>query len=310
MNLIRGLHNAGADGRGCALTIGNFDGVHLGHQALIARTRELAHTLSVPSALLTFEPTAREFFTGDRKAPRISTFRGRVRALAATGIDRVIIQRFGRAFSGVSAEQFVEELLVARLGVKAVAVGDDFRFGAGRRGDFTMLREMGAQLGFAVHTLPTVMVGGARCSSSALRDALAKPDLAQARALLGRDYSIVGHTRRGLQLGRKLGMPTSNVFLHRRPALRLGIYVVRARVGDRTWNGVASLGVRPTLGFTRCLLETHVFGEPGDLYGSIMDVEFHKYLRDELRFDSLDALAAQMQRDKADALAFWASQPS
>ena len=306
MELIRGLHNLRASHRGCALTIGNFDGVHLGHQALITRTRELASGFSVPACVLTFEPTPREFFAGGSSTPRVSTFRGKMRALAEAGVDRVVVQRFGRSFAAYSAERFVDEL-VDRLGVRAVAVGDDFRFGAGRRGDFGLLRDLGRARGFEAHRLETLVCAGQRCSSSALRAALGQPDLPLACTLLGRPYRLVGHVRRGLQLGRKLGMPTTNIFLHRPLALRLGIYVVRARVGDKQWNGVASVGVRPTLGFTRCLVETHVFDDPGELYGAVMEVEFHQYLREEQHFDSLELLAAQMQRDKADAVAFWLS---
>jgi riboflavin kinase/FMN adenylyltransferase len=310
MELVRGFHNVRQRGGGCAVTIGNFDGVHRGHQALIARTRDLAREHGVPSCLVTFEPTPREFFSRDRQAVRISTFRGKLRDLERCGIDRVVVQRFGRDFASVDAERFVADLLVGKLGAKAVAVGDDFRFGSGRRGDLAMLQRLGAVHGFSAEGLPTLMHAGRRCSSSAVREALAAPDLALAHELLDHPYRITGHVRRGLQLGRKLGMPTTNIFLHRPPALHLGVYVVRARVGERTWSGVANIGVRPTLGITRCLLETHVLGEPGELYGQVMEVEFHRFLRDELRFDSLELLAAQMQRDKADAVAFWASQPS
>lgn len=305
MELVRGIHNLRDRHRGCVLTIGNFDGIHLGHQALIAKTRELAKKFSVPSALLTFEPLPREFFAKDRASPRVSTFRGKLCAIEEHGVDRVILQRFGPQFASWSAERFIEELLVNRLGVRAVAIGDDFRFGAQRRGDFAMLEQFGKRLGFEAHRIDSVVREGSRCSSSALREALAKPDLARAAVLLGRPYRVIGHVRRGLQLGRKLGMPTVNIFMHRRLALRLGVYVVRARIGDKQWNGVANIGVRPTLGFTRCLLETHLFGEPGELYGSVMEVEFHRWLRDERKFDSLELLAEQMQRDKADAVKYW-----
>ncbi|HZP13687.1 MAG TPA: bifunctional riboflavin kinase/FAD synthetase [Nevskiaceae bacterium] len=307
MELVRGVHNLRDRHRGCVLTIGNFDGVHLGHQALIARTRELAKKFSVPSALLTFEPLPREFFAKDRTSPRVSTFRGKLCAIEEQGIDRVILQRFGPAFASWSAERFVEELLVDKLGVRAVGIGDDFRFGAQRRGDFAMLEQLGERHGFEAHHIDTVARDGMRCSSSALREALTKPDLALAAKMLGRPYRVIGHVRRGLQLGRKLGMPTVNIFLHRSLALRLGVYVVRARIGERQWNGVANIGVRPTLGFTRCLLETHLFGDPGQLYGSIMEVEFHRWLREERKFDSLELLAEQMQRDKADAVKYWSA---
>jgi riboflavin kinase/FMN adenylyltransferase len=305
MELIRGIHNLRDRHRGCVLTVGNFDGVHLGHQALIGKTRELAQRYSVPACLLTFEPLPREFFAKDKTSPRVSTFRGKLAAIEEQGIDRLIIQRFGRDFASWSAERFVDELLVQKLGVRAVAIGDDFHFGAQRRGDFAMLEQIGKQRGFEAHRIDSVVRDGQRCSSSGLREALAEPDLARAATMLGRPYRVIGHVRRGLQLGRKLGMPTVNVFLHRTLALRLGVYVVRARIGEKRWNGVANIGVRPTLGFTRCLLETHLFGEPGELYGSIMEVEFHHWLREERRFDSLELLAEQMQRDKADAVKYW-----
>ncbi len=307
MELIRGYRNLQSRHRGCVLTIGNFDGVHLGHQALIARAQALGREAGVPVALMAFEPTPREFFARDRSPPRISTFRGKVKVLSELGLDRMIIQRFGRALASMSAEDFVREVLVRAAGVRAVVVGDDFRFGHQRSGDLALLRAMGAELGFAAEGLGTVALGQERCSSTALRQALADADLARAEAMLGRPYEMTGHVRRGLQLARKLGMPTTNIFLHRPPALRLGIYAVRARANGHDYEGVAALGVRPTLGFTRCLLETHVFGEPGELYGHPMCVQFHKFLRPEEHFESLDALAAQMQRDKADAIAFFAS---
>jgi len=307
MELIRGYHNLRPRHHGCVLTIGNFDGVHLGHQALIARTQALARQYGLPVALMTFEPTPREYFDRDQRPPRISTFRGKVRILGELGVDRLIVQRFGRALASMPPERFVDEVLVGGLGVRAVVIGDDFRFGHRRAGDLGLLRRMGAQLGFDAEGMGTVTVGQERCSSTALRNALAEADLTRAEALLGRPYSMTGHIRRGLQLARKLGMPTTNIFLHRPPALKLGIYAVRARVNGQAYEGVAALGVRPTLGFTRCLLETHVFGEPGELYGQAMTVQFCKFLRPEEHFDSLEALAAQMHRDKADAAAYFAS---
>ncbi|HSW13798.1 MAG TPA: bifunctional riboflavin kinase/FAD synthetase [Solimonas sp.] len=307
MELIRGYRNIAPDQRGCVLTIGNFDGVHLGHQALIARAQALGRAQGLPMALMTFEPTPREFFCRDRPAPRISTFRGKVRVLGELGVDRLIVQRFGRALSAMSPETFVREVLVEGLGVRAVVIGDDFRFGHQRGGDLALLQRMGPALGFSAEGMGTISVGVERCSSTALRQALGEADLARAEAMLGHPYAMTGHVRRGLQLARKLGMPTTNIFLHRAPALKLGIYAVRASVGGQHYEGVAALGVRPTLGFTRCLLETHVFGEPGELYGQAMTVQFCRFLRPEEHFDSLDALAAQMQRDKADAAAFFAS---
>lgn len=310
MELIRGQHNLRQRHQGCVLTIGNFDGVHRGHQALIAQARARALALGVPLAVLTFEPTPREYFCPEQAPGRVATFRSRVALLAEQGVDRLILQRFDRRFAAYSAEAFVEELLVRKLQIKAIIIGDDFRFGAQRRGDLELLRQLGGQHGFSAEGLATVALAGERCSSTTLRSALSQPDLAMAAAMLGRPYTLRGRVRRGLQLGRKLGMPTANINLHHALALRQGIYVVRARVAGRDWQGVASLGVRPTLGLTRCLLETHLFGEPGDIYGATMEVEFCKYLRPELKFDGLDALGVQMQRDADDARAFFAQNPS
>lgn len=303
MQLIRGFHNLRPAHRGCVLTIGNFDGIHRGHQALIARTRELARQHGLPATVLTFEPTPREFFAGEQYAGRITLLRDRLRLLEEQGVERVLLAAFDGRLARTSAEDFVDDLLVRRLGVKAVVIGDDFRFGAKRAGGLPLLQERGAALGFSAEGLGTVQVQGARCSSSAVREALAIPNLAQASQLLGRPYVITGRVRRGLQLGRQLDMPTANIPLKRRMALKLGIYAVRARLGGRSWKGVANLGVRPTLGTTPCLLETHLFESPGDIYGQLMEVEFVHFLRPEQRFDSLEALKVQMHLDKKQAQA-------
>ncbi|MEW6166517.1 MAG: bifunctional riboflavin kinase/FAD synthetase [Pseudomonadota bacterium] len=314
MELIRGLHNLGAERCGCVLTIGNFDGVHLGHQLLIRRTIELARAHGVPATVLSFEPTAREFFSRDAAPGRVGTLRGKLLDLEAQGVERLVLQRFSRSFAAVEAPVFVRELLVQRLGVRAVVVGDDFRFGARRAGDIELLRGEGRRHGFVVEGIGSVLSGGVRCSSTAVREALAAPDLDRAAELLGRPYRLVGRVRGGLRLGRKLGMPTANLPFRRAPALRFGVYAVelqRLCGGDPTpLPGVANLGVRPTLGLSRCLLETHVFGASPDLYGATVAVEFKRFLRAEVRFDSLDELAAQMQRDKDDALAFFAGKPA
>jgi len=309
MELIRSTHNLRPRHRGCVLTIGNFDGVHLGHQALVARTRALADAERLPLTLMTFEPIPREFFARDSSPGRVSELRDRVRLLEELGVDRLLLQAFNRRFSCQSAEEFIERVLVRQLGVRAVVIGDDFRFGARRGGDFGLLQDLGARLGFIAESLPSVLVDGVRCSSSAVRAALLQPDLVQAAKLLGRPYAISGRVRRGLQLGRKLDMPTANIRLRRTPALRMGVFAVRVRLAGRRWSGVASLGVRPTLNLSECLLETHFFQSPGDIYGQILEVEFVQFLREERKFDSLEALAAQMQADKAQAIALLAADP-
>ncbi len=299
MELIRGRHNLKPHHRGCVVTIGNFDGVHRGHQALIARAREISGGL--PVMVLTFEPTPREYFSPASAPLRVSTLRGKLAALAMCGVDRLLLQRFGRPFCDLSARAFVEELLVRQLGVQAVVVGDDFRFGAQRAGDFSLLQDLARQHGFLAEHLPMLAVDGERCSSSALRAALGEADLARAASLLGRRYTLTGRLRRGLRLGTQLNMPTANIALHRPPALRMGVYAVRARLRGGWLDGVASLGVRPTLGGTPCLFETHLFAPQSELYGQVMEVEPVFHLRSEEKFASLDALAEQMQRDKQKA---------
>ncbi|MEK6807279.1 MAG: bifunctional riboflavin kinase/FAD synthetase [Pseudomonadota bacterium] len=304
MELIRGLHNLRERHRGCVLSIGNFDGFHLGHQALVTRLKQHAARVKLPAVIQIFEPTPREFFVPSSAPGRINSLRGKLRALSQAGVDRVHCLRFGQQLSAWPAERYIEDMLVAKLGVKAVLVGDDFRFGAGRGGDISLLQRMGEKHGFVAEAMSTVEISGMRASSSAVRDALAASDLEKAAQLLGRPYRYLGRVRRGLQLGRKLNMPTANIVFKRRPALRMGIYAVRARIDNGApQNGVANLGVRPTLGGTPCLLETHVFGASGDWYGKEMEVEFARFLRPEAKFDSLDALAAQMHKDSQDAQA-------
>ena len=303
MELIRGLHNLRERHRGCVLSIGNFDGFHRGHQALVARLREHAQRAGVPAVVQVFEPTPRERFAPGQAPGRVATLRDKLAQLAAAGVERVLVVRFSAAFAAIPAARYVEDVLVGKLGVRAIVVGNDFRFGAGRGGDLALLKELGGRLGFTAEAVAAVEVDGERASSTALRAALAVPDLARAARLLGRPYALSGRVRRGAQLGRKLGMPTVNVPLRRWPALRLGVYAVRVRVAGREWDGVANIGVRPMVAGGRCVLEAHVFGEPGTLYGQGVEVRFVEFLRDERKFESFDALAAQMQADGAQARA-------
>ncbi|MDB5968812.1 MAG: Riboflavin biosynthesis protein [Hydrocarboniphaga sp.] len=302
MELIRGLQNLRDSHRGCVLTIGNFDGMHLGHRALVARTLDGARRTGLPATALTFEPSPREYFSPADAPPRVQTFRTKIAALAGSGLQRTVVARFSKAVASMSADEFVDQLLVKTLGVGAVVVGDDFRYGSHRAGTVQTLRDAAEHHGFELGVVDKVCVGNERCSSTALREALSVSDLARAARLLGRPYSVLGRVRRGLQLGRTLGMPTANIDLFRPLALRQGVYAVRCRVDRGTvWDGVASLGIRPTLGLTRCLLEAHLFGEPGDLYGHELIVEFCAWLRPELKFSSLDELSARMQQDADDA---------
>lgn len=303
MELIRGLHNLASRHRGSVVSIGNFDGLHRGHQALIARLKALSAEHGLPSTVVIFEPTPREFFTPDAAPPRIAGFRGKLRLLQRAGVDRVLCLRFDARLASLPAEAFIDRVLVAGLGARAVVVGDDFRYGRKRTGDLELLQQVGARCGFTAEGLGSVLFEGRRCSSTALREALAKPDLDLAEQLLARRYRMVGRVRHGLKLGRTLGMPTANLHVRRPPALAHGVYAVKAYwpACPQGAGGVASLGVRPTIGMSACLLETHVFDFSGSLYGAEFEVEFMRFLRPQRKFDSLDALAAQMQADGRDA---------
>lgn len=312
MKVFRGLPNAEAR-RPCALTIGNFDGVHRGHRALLARVADAAARLGVDSAVMTFEPHPREYFahlSGDEsRAPlRIANLRDKLQALEQCGVDRVIVEHFSARFAALSPQRFIEDVLVGGMHVKWLIVGDDFRFGAKRAGDFSMLVEAGRRHGFEVVALPTVMHDDTRISSSAVRAALADGDFARAQDLLGHPYAISGHVQHGRKLGRTIGFPTLNLKVaHKRPAAS-GIFVVQVHgLGERPWPAVASLGVRPTVEDNgRVLLEVHLFDFSGDCYGKLIRVEFLKKLRDEAKYDDLDSLTRAIDADARAAREFFA----
>lgn len=302
MHLIRGLPAAGTLTGRHALTVGTYDGLHLGHQALLERLRQHARRLSVPTLMVTFEPMPREFLTPDNPPARLTSLRERWRCLERMRLDRLCVLRFGTATRSVTAEQFAG-LLAERLRPAIVIVGHDFRFGHKGEGTAQMLLAAGQRLGFAVDVVEPVTLAGERLSSSAIREALAAGDLTRAERLLGRPYTMTGRVVRGEQLGRKLGFPTANVrFPHRRLPLA-GIFAVRVHVrgGSAVLSAVASIGTRPTVGGTEPWLEVHVFDFTGDLYGREIAVECVQFLRPELRFESLDAMVAQIHRDAAQA---------
>ncbi len=305
MQLIRGLPPAGTLEGGQALTVGTYDGLHLGHQALLGRLREHAQRLGVPTLMVTFEPMPREFLSPDNPPARLTSLRERWRCLEHMQLDRLCVLRFGMATRSLSAEQFAG-LLAERLCPAVVVVGHDFRFGRGGGGTAEMLQAAGQRLGFAVDIVEPVTLAGERLSSSAIREALALNDLARAKRLLGRPYTMIGRVVRGEQLGRKLGFPTANVrFPHRRLPVA-GIFAVRVRIrggAARPLGGVASIGTRPTVGGTEPWLEVHVFDFAGDLYGREIEVECVQFLRPELKFASLEAMVAQIHQDAAQARA-------
>src|SRR5215469_7429650 len=301
MELIRGQIDLPRRHEACAVTIGTYDGLHLGHQALIARLRSHVRRLGQPAVMLTFEPMPREFLSPADPPARLTTFRERWRILAGAGLDYLWLLRFDEALRNLSGEDFAQ-LLARRLRPSVVVVGHDFRFA--RKGEATAasLAAAGERLGFAVDVVPAVTVAGERVSSSGVRAALACADFARAGRWLGRPYSMRGRVIGGRRLGKELGFPTANLALGRRRAPVAGIFAVQVHgVGGSALAGVASLGTRPTIGGGEALLEAHVFDFNDDLYGREIEVEFAAKLRDEQRFASLEALTGQMQRDAADA---------
>ncbi len=296
MELIRGLHNLRERHRGCVLSIGNFDGFHRGHQALIARLREQARRHAVPATVQVFEPTPRELFAPAQAPGRVATLRDKLGQLEAAGVERVLIVRFDRKFAAIPAARYVEEVLVGKLGLRAIVVGEDFRFGRGRSGDLAFLRT--ATRHFSVEAMRTVDIEGERASSTAVRAALAQGRLAHAAALLGRNYAIAGHVAHGEKLGRSLGFPTANIPLRRRPALT-GIFAVRVHgLPGAPRAGVASVGVRPTVTPDgKPVAEVFLLDFDGDLYGREIEVEFIDFIRADRKFDSSEALITQMQAD-------------
>jgi riboflavin kinase/FMN adenylyltransferase len=288
--------------QGSVVCIGAFDGLHLGHQALVGRAAARARELGVPSVAITFEPLPREFFAPDLPPPRLSLPRAKFEGLAALGMDRVGLLRFDASLASLTADQFVDRVLVQRLSAREVWAGEDFRFGKGRAGDVALLRARGPASGFAMRGIDPVLVDGERVSSSRVRLLLAAGELDAAARALGRPYSLAGKVVHGKQLGRKLGYPTANLRLGgKRPALG-GIFACRVHgATPAPWPGVASLGTRPTVFGTEPLLEAHLFDFDGDLYGRRIEVEFVAKLRDEQKFDDLPALVRQMHADAQQA---------
>ena len=306
MQLVRGLHNLRPQHRGCVATIGNFDGVHRGHQAILARLRERSAELGVPSCVLIFEPQPREFFAPDVAPARLARLRDKLALLAAEGVDRVLCLSFNRRLRELSAAEFVHRVLVEGLGVQHLEVGDDFRFGCDRAGDFAFLAEAGEREGFSVEAACTVELDGIRVSSTRVREALDAGDFALAQHLLGRPFQIVGRVLHGQKLGRQLNAPTANVQLKRKRVPLKGVYLVSTEIDGQTWPGVANIGVRPSVaGDGRAHLEVHLLDFAGDLYGRRLTVAFHHKLRDEQRFASLEALKTAIAADIAAARAHW-----
>ena len=302
MELVRGLHNISRRHRGCVLTVGNYDGVHLGHQQMIGVLKARAAQLRLAATVLVFEPSSKEFIDPEGAPPRLTRWREKFLALAAQGVERLVTLRFDECMRAMTPQCFVDELIVERLGTRHLVVGDDFRYGSNAGGTIDSLRAAGLAHGFGVEQLAPFVIDGVRVSSTAVRERLEIADYPGAARLLGRPYRMSGRVVHGRRLGRALGFPTANLRLMRRKPPVWGISAVWIHgIDSRPLPGVASLGTRPTVNGVEPLLEAHVFDFSGDLYGRPIEVEFVAKLRDEVKFESLDAMMVQMKIDGARA---------
>jgi riboflavin kinase/FMN adenylyltransferase len=299
MQLIRGLHNLKADHHGCVATIGNFDGVHLGHQSVFRHLMEKGMALSLPSTVITFEPQPREFFQASDAPARLTRLREKLLAIKATGIARMVVLEFNKRLAAMPANVFVKELLVDGLGVRFLSVGDDFRFGYARAGNFTLLQSMGKRYGFEVENMNTYKLEADRVSSTRIRALLIQGDLSTAAECLGRPYCICGRVVHGHKRGRTMGFPTLNVDLHRRVSPLRGVFAVKVLgLNSDPLPGVANIGIRPMVeGDHHYLLEVHLFDFKQQVYGARISVEFIQKIRDEQCFDSFEALRQQILHD-------------
>ena len=302
MKLIRGL-NRWTDSTETVITIGNFDGVHRGHQAMLKATCDAADRLSKPATVVSFEPLPHEYFSAQNAPPRLQGFRDRVMSVRDEGIDRLLLLAFGKSLASQSAEEFIREVLVATLRARHLIIGDDFRFGHNRSGNFELLQAMADECGYTLEQSPTCLHESLRISSTSVRNHLLNGEIREAQVLLGRPYRISGRVIHGEKVGRQLGYPTANVALgSHRPPLR-GVFAVQAThlPTQRRFPAVANLGERPTLGGRKLLLEVHALDAQVDWYGDHLTIDFLAELRKERRFDSLDALKVQIGRDISQA---------
>ena len=308
MELIRGIHNIRPRHHGCVLTIGNFDGVHQGHQAVLEQVRAQAKRLGLPSMVMTFEPQPMEFFGHDKAPARLTRLRDKYVQLNKLHIDRLLCVNFNQRFASMSPSHFIRDLLVERLGVKFLVVGDDFCFGRNRQGNFAMLQQAGKHFGFDVVSTQSFCVEQTRVSSTAIRQALKADHLSEAAQMLGRDYSISGRVSHGRKLGRTIGFPTANIPLKRCVSPVSGVYVVQVLgIQGEPLGGVANIGQRPTVNGVRQQLEVHLFDFTGDLYGQQLEIVLLHKLRDERKFESFDALKQQIELD-AETARVWLCQ--
>ena len=308
MRLIRGFsHDSPPFPNGCILTIGNFDGVHLGHRAVIEILATRGREYNLPTVIMLFEPQPLEYFLADNAPSRLMRLREKMLALNTLPVDNVVIVRFNRTLADYEPEQFIQEILVSKLNVKHLVIGDDFHFGKARRGNFNLLKKQGAMLGFTLEKSTSYRLADFRVSSTRIRDALNADDLVQARQFLGQDYSICGRVAQGDKLGRTLGFPTANVKMLRQNTPIRGVFAVTMTgIDNREFQGVANVGIRPTVqGNHKVILETHLFDFDQDIYGRYVSVQFKYKLRHEMRFSSLEALQAQIRSDVVAAKEFF-----
>ena len=298
MDIIRGLHNVRPEHRGCVATIGNFDGVHRGHVAVLDALGAQAKQQQLPALVIVFEPQPLEYIQPKQAPVRLTRLTTKLHLLQQQQVDRVLVIRFDHKFAAQSAEQFVQQILVEQLGVRHIYVGDDFRFGRDRQGDMGLLRQIGKTQGFGVEQIGTLLAGTERISSTRIRAALAAGDMPQARHCLGRDYAMVGRVQRGDQRGRTWGFPTLNLPLIEQHSPLRGVYLVKVIGPGGPWAGVANLGWRPTVAAgLRLLLEVHLLDVSCDLYGVRVQVQFQQRIRDEQKFANFMELQAQIGRD-------------
>ncbi len=305
--LIRGLHNLRPEHRGAVATVGSFDGIHLGHQAILGQLKERAAYYRARSVVMMFEPQPREYFAREQAPARLMRIREKIEALAGAGVDRVFCLQFNRALRSLSAQEFVEQVLVDGLAIKCLVVGDDFHFGRDRSGDYEMLVRMGEKHNFEVLETHSIQMGGERISSTRIRRQLDLGHFAEAEKLLGKPFRITGRVVYGQRLGTQLGVPTANVNLHRYRAPLSGVFAVEVDLAGKRVQGVANVGVRPTVGdLIKPVLEVHLLDWRGDIYGQRIQVEFKHKLREEMRFASIEELVAQIYDDIAAARRYFA----
>ncbi len=326
MEIIRGLHNLSRQENGCVATIGNFDGVHSGHQHILTQLNKTAQNRQLASIVIIFEPQPQEFFAPKCAPARLTRFRDKAEVIADCGIDKLLVIHFNSSFCQLSADDFVKMILVEKLGIKYLQVGDDFQFGKDRGGNFKTLQKSGGEFGFEVENTPTFSIENKRVSSTRIRQALEAGDMELTRTLLKRPYWMSGHIQHGAKRGRTIGFPTANVPLHRKTPAVFGVFAVKLWGRDlgvcknnlsdalekqgsdkQGINGIANIGYRPTVDGKKGLLEVHLFDFDGDLYGKLVHVDFLHKIRDEIKFDSFEILKQQILNDVAEAKKYFAS---